>query len=58
MRLLAILLTVLFIGLKLNHTIGWSWGWVLAPLWMFIALWIGTFIVLAIGVIVNVFIEF
>lgn len=26
-------LTVLFIGLKLAHVIGWSWWWVLAPLW-------------------------
>lgn len=28
------LLTVLFIGLKLTKVINWSWGWVLAPLWM------------------------
>ncbi len=28
------LLAVLFIGLKLTHVIGWSWWWVLAPLWM------------------------
>lgn len=28
------LLTVLFIGLKLTGHIAWSWGWVLAPLWI------------------------
>lgn len=27
------LLAVLFIGLKLTGYIGWSWWWVLAPLW-------------------------
>ena len=27
------LLTVLFIGLKLTGYIGWSWWWVLSPLW-------------------------
>jgi len=28
------LLTVVFITLKLGGVIGWSWWWVLAPLWM------------------------
>lgn len=28
------LLTVLFIGLKLTGNIAWSWGWVLALLWI------------------------
>ena len=27
------LLTLLFVGLKLAGVIGWSWWWVLAPLW-------------------------
>ena len=27
------LLTILFIGLKLTGHIGWSWWWVLAPIW-------------------------
>lgn len=31
------LLTILFIGLKLGGVIGWSWWWVLSPLWMPIA---------------------
>lgn len=28
------LLTVVFIALKLGGIIGWSWLWVLAPLWI------------------------
>ena len=32
------LLTVLFIGLKLTGFIAWSWVWVLAPLWIGIAI--------------------
>lgn len=28
------LLTILFIGLKLAGYIGWSWLWVLSPLWI------------------------
>ena len=32
------LLTVLFIGLKLTGYIAWSWWWVLAPLWIPIAI--------------------
>lgn len=31
------LLTVLFIGLKLTGHIAWSWWWVLAPMWIPIA---------------------
>jgi hypothetical protein len=35
---LALLLGVLFIGLKLGHVIAWSWLWVLAPFWIWLAL--------------------
>ena len=27
-------LTLLFVGLKLTGYIGWSWWWVLSPLWL------------------------
>jgi hypothetical protein len=37
MKLLSILLTVLFIGLKLTNNIRWSWIWVLSPLWIWIS---------------------
>lgn len=32
------LLALLFVGLKLGGVIGWSWWWVLAPLWGPVAL--------------------
>ena len=28
------LLTLIFVVLKLTHVIGWSWWWVLSPLWI------------------------
>lgn len=31
-------LTLIFITLKLTHVIDWSWAWVLAPLWIPLAL--------------------
>jgi hypothetical protein len=33
-ELFTILLTLLFVGLKLGGVIGWSWWWVFAPLWL------------------------
>ena len=32
------LLTIIFITLKLTNYIAWSWLWVLAPLWMPLAM--------------------
>lgn len=32
------LLAVLFIGLKLCGVIGWSWWWILSPLWIPVAI--------------------
>jgi len=40
------LLTVTFVVLKLTSVIGWSWWWVLSPLWISAALGL-----LALGVI-------
>ena len=31
-------LTLVFVILKLAHQIDWGWGWVLTPLWIYIAL--------------------
>jgi hypothetical protein len=31
---LPVVLTLLFLVLKLTGTIGWSWLWVLSPLWI------------------------
>lgn len=36
---LIVLLTVLFLGLKLGNVIAWSWIWVVAPLWIGVLLW-------------------
>lgn len=37
------MLAIVFIVLKLTGTIAWSWWWVLAPIWMPIALIFGFF---------------
>lgn len=31
------LLAIVFITLKLTHVIAWSWWWVLAPIWGYLA---------------------
>jgi hypothetical protein len=35
---IAEILTLIFIFLKLTGTIQWSWGWVLSPIWITLAL--------------------
>ena len=47
------LLTVLFIGLKLTGYIGWSWWWVLAPIWGPVAVVTAFFIILLLGVLLS-----
>ena len=39
------ILTLIFITLKLTHYIDWSWWWVLAPLWIPIAIVLGILII-------------
>ena len=52
--LFSTLLLVAFIILKLCHVIEWAWVWVLAPLWIPLALWLIIFsIVLIIGAIAD-----
>ncbi|MET0415807.1 MAG: hypothetical protein ABW022_07280 [Actinoplanes sp.] len=46
------LLTIVFIVLKLTDFIGWSWWWVLSPLWISAA--VGLLILLVVGVVVLV----
>lgn len=48
--LLAVLLTVLFVGLKLTGNIAWSWIWVVSPIWIYILLAIAFLIVFIGGV--------
>lgn len=37
---IAVILTVVFIVLKLTGVIAWSWLWVLSPLWIGFILWL------------------
>ncbi len=48
MKNLAILLTVLFIGLKLAGIISWSWIFVLSPLLIWVS--IAAFLLLILGI--------
>jgi hypothetical protein len=38
MGLLAVLLTVLFVGLKLTGVVAWSWFWVVSPVPIYVVL--------------------
>ena len=50
------LLAILFIGLKLTGHIDWEWIWVLSPLWIPLAIFLGFMgIMLLIGVISALF---
>jgi len=39
------LLTIVFVVLKLCGVIAWSWWWVLAPVWITVAIYIITLVV-------------
>ena len=43
------LLAIAFIVLKLCHVIDWAWVWVLAPLWISVAL---TFVLIIVSLII------
>lgn len=46
------LLQIAFIVLKLTKVIGWSWGWVLAPMWISaVATLVAVLIVCAVAVV-------
>ena len=45
-NIFTILLTILFIGLKLTGHIGWSWWWVLSPLWLTLVFLLLVFIIM------------
>lgn len=47
------LLTIAFVALKLTDHIGWSWLWVLAPIWIPTAIVIGVMIIVLIVVLVK-----
>ena len=45
-------LTILFIALKLTNVIDWNWWWVLAPLWIPVAVVLGIIAIVAIVVLI------
>lgn len=47
------LLQVAFIVLKLTHTVDWSWGIVLIPLWIELGLFVLALIIMIIFIIKN-----
>ncbi len=47
------LLSVLFIGLKLTGYIAWPWYWVLAPIWIPVAVALLGLLILIIATIAN-----
>jgi len=57
-NLFPVLLTVLFIGLKLSDIIDWSWWWVLSPLWIPLAVVLGVAIVILIIAVIVRFAKF
>lgn len=46
-------LAITFIVLKLIHVIAWSWWWVIAPLWIPLALVLAIFAVIALVAVVT-----
>lgn len=46
-------LTIAFIILKLLNIITWSWIWVLAPIWLPVALILGVFVIVVIITLVK-----
>ena len=44
--LLTVLLTVVFVVLKLCGVIAWSWWWVFAPIWIPLAIVLGIWLII------------
>jgi hypothetical protein len=49
---IAWILTIVFVVLKLTHTIDWSWWWVLSPLWISAAFVIAILLLVAIIIVI------
>ena len=47
------LLTIVFIVLKLCNVIAWSWWWVLAPIWIPVAVFLVVVLVLGIVSLIS-----
>lgn len=46
-------LTILFIALKLTRQINWGWPWVLAPLWLGVAVFMGVFLIGVLAFVIS-----
>ena len=46
------LLTIVFITLRLTGNIAWSWWWVLSPLWIPFAIFLGVLAILGIVILI------
>lgn len=51
------LLTIVFITLKLCHVISWPWLWVLAPLWISLAVALGLIVILLVFAVIAAFVS-
>lgn len=51
---IAVVLSIIFMVLKLTEVIAWSWLWVLSPLWIFLLIWISIFLVTASVIILYI----
>ena len=52
-----IILFIVFLVLKLTHTIDWSWWWITSPIWIPVALAVVVFVVWCIAVVITSFIK-
>ena len=55
--LLAILLTVLFVGLKLTGHIQWDWLWVVSPIWIYAGVVVVAFAVILVVALLVVIVS-
>lgn len=51
------LLTLVFITLKLTGFIGWSWLWVLSPMWLPLAVALGILALVFLGALISSIVE-
>lgn len=51
---LRVILTLIFMTLRLTGCIGWSWWWVLSPLWIPVAAWIALLLIISIIRIIQI----
>lgn len=49
---LSVLLTIIFVILKLTHTVDWAWLWIFSPLW--IAAGLGVIIAIILFIIIAI----